>query len=143
MVMLAACLSLAACAGMKDTAHRSNRPMPPGSIVGQESPDWDTPARLATGDAPVYPANEYLTAGSGCAEVEFAVAADGSTRDVRVLQATRAVYGRHLAAAAGNWRFDPATRAGHPVASRMRVSFSFYVDHGWESPNADHCAGAR
>lgn len=138
LLILAAALALSACA-QNPAVHSANRLMPPGSIVGQGADGWDRPAVLASGRAPLYPANERLTSGTGCAEVEFDVSDAGIPGEITVTWASKPVYGRHLAAAVRDWRFEPATKDGHAVPSHMRLAFSFFIDHGWESPSADYC----
>ncbi|HEY0179302.1 MAG TPA: TonB family protein [Dokdonella sp.] len=127
---------LAACAGAPSTLRRANRPMPPGSIVGQPSPQWDTPASLLSGDSPVYPVEQFLTGKTGHAEIEFTVMPDGTTRDISVVSANRAVYGRHLAIAASGWRFAPARKDGRAVESRMRVEFEFEIERNFGVPHS-------
>lgn len=125
---------LAACAGAPANRHRANRAMPPGWLVGAQSPAWDEPARFASGDSPIYPANQFLTGGEGRAAIEFTVAEDGTTRDITVTQASLPVYGRHLAAAAKNWRFEPARKDGRPVASPLSVDFEFSIERNFDVP---------
>jgi len=136
--ILAAALALSACAP-NASVHSANRLMQPGSVVGQAADGWDKPAVLASGRAPLYPVNEFLTSGTGCAEVEFDVSDDGVPAAVRTTWASKPAYGHHLAAAVHDWRFEPATKDGHAVPSHMHVAFSFFIDHGWESPSADYC----
>jgi len=136
--ILAAALALSACA-QNPAVHSANRMMQPGSIVGQTADGWDTPAVLASGRAPLYPVTEFLAAGTGCAEVEFDVSDTGVPGAIQSVWASKPAFGHHLAAAAQGWRFEPATKDGHAVPSHMHVAFSFFVDHGWESPTADYC----
>jgi len=136
--LLAAALALSGCA-QNPTVHSSNRMMQPGSIVGQADDGWDTPAVLASGRAPLYPANEFLTSGTGCAEVEFDVSDAGVPGKVEPVWASKPAYGHHLAAAVRGWRFEPARKDGHAVPSHMHLAFSFFIDHGWESPSTDYC----
>lgn len=133
-ILLATCL-LAACAGTGNTSQRANRWMEPGSIVGPESVQWDSPARLLRGKSPVYPIEQLLTGKTSYAEVAFTVAEDGSTRDIHVVEAERPVFGRHLAAAVQGWQFEPARKDGEPVASPMTVAFDFTIDRGWGPPS--------
>lgn len=111
-------------------AQRANRPMAAGSIVGPQSPLWDTPASLVSGDSPVYPINEFLTGGEGHAEVEFTVTREGATRDITALWARRPAFGKHLAAAVRGWRFEPARMDGLALPSTLRVEFDYSIDQG-------------
>lgn len=128
------CAALAGCTAAAPVAQRANRPMAAGSIVGPQSPLWDTPATLVSGDSPVYPINEFLTGGEGHAEVEFTVTREGLTRDVTVISARRPAFGRHLAAAVRGWRFEPARMDGLAVPSTLRVEFDFTIDRGYDKP---------
>jgi TonB family protein len=125
---------LAACAANRPPEQRANRPMPPGSIVGAPSPQWDTPARLKSGDAPIYPIGQLLNGKVGHAKMAFTVAEDGSTRDIRVGEATSAVFGRHAAIAVKGWRFEPATLHGLPVASSLDIDLSFDIARNFDPP---------
>lgn len=133
-ITLVLCAALAACSGAAPVAQRANRPMAAGSIVGAQSPLWDTPASLVSGDAPVYPINEFLTGGEGHAEVEFTVTREGATRDITVISARRPAFGRHLAAAVRGWRFEPARMDGLAVPSTLRIEFDFSIDRGYNAP---------
>lgn len=111
-----------------DAAQRPNRWMEPGSIVGPPSDRWDTPARLLRGKSPIYPITQVLNGKMSRAEVEFTIGIDGRTRDVRVVQADREVFGRHLAIAVRDWQFEPAERNGIPVVSTMRFQMDFTIE---------------
>ena len=134
-VLLAGAL-LAACAANRPPEQRANRPMAPGSIVGSPSPQWDTPARLLRGDAPIYPIGQLLNGKQGHAQVAFTVAEDGSTRDIRVGEATNAVFGRHAAIAVKGWRFEPAMLHGRPVASTLDIDLGFDIVRNFDPPRS-------
>lgn len=132
--VLSAGALLAACAANRPPEPRANRPMPPGSIVGAPAAQWDTPARLKSGDAPIYPIGQLLNGKVGRAKVAFIVAEDGSTRDIRVGEATNAVFGRHAAVAVKDWRFEPATLHGRPAASNLDIDLSFDIARNFDPP---------
>lgn len=117
-----------------ETGQRANRWMEPGSIVGQPSEQWDVPARLARGRSPVYPIGQLLEGRSSRAEVGFTVGIDGRTKDIRVVQADREVFGRHLAIAVRDWQFEPAQRNGIPVVSTMTVAMDFSIQRNFDAP---------
>lgn len=124
---------LTGCAGT-ESSQRANRWMEPGSIVGQPSDQWDVPARLARGRSPVYPIGQLLEGRSSRAEVTFSVGIDGRTKDIRVVQADREAFGRHLAIAARDWQFEPAQHNGIPVVSTMTVSMDFSIQRNFDAP---------
>lgn len=127
-------LILAGCAGTRETNQRANRWMAPGSIVGAESPQWDTPARLLSGKSPVYPIGQLLTGKASRAKVAFTVATDGATHDIRVVEADREVFGRHLAIAVREWRFEPARKDGVAVPSQLSITFDFMIVRNFDAP---------
>ena len=133
-VLSIAAALLIACAGTREAGHRANRWMEPGSIVGPASPEWDTPARLVSGKSPVYPIGQLLTGKTSSAEVAFTVAADGRTRDIHVVAADREVFGRHLAIAVRDWRFEPARKDGVGVPSPLSVAFDFTILRNFNAP---------
>lgn len=69
---------------------------------------------------------EYPTGGEGDAVVvlRFVVQVDGSIRDVEVLLGDEPFAGA-AASAALTWRFEPARRAGQPIAARIDFQVSF------------------
>jgi|GEM_PF-1146733 protein TonB len=127
-------LLAAGCASQRPAEQRANRPLPPGYVVGAPSPQWDTPARLISGSAPVYPIGQLLNGRTGHAKVAFTVAEDGTTRDIAVGEATNAVFGRHAAIAVKGWRFEPAMKDGRPVASRLDVDLGFDILRNFDPP---------
>lgn len=53
------------------------------------------------------------------------VGRDGNVSDVRVADSGGAAFDEAAMHAVHQWRFEPATRAGEPVAARIRVAFHF------------------
>ncbi len=62
--------------------------------------------------------------GEATVELQLLVAADGSVQDVRVLQG-ELPFSTEAVSKAGTWRFEPAKRAGVPIAARIRVQVVF------------------
>jgi len=145
MLLPALMVLLPACVGTRESTQHANREMAQGSVVGQASPEWDAPARLVGGMAPVYPIGQLLNGKTGHAEVAFTVGEDGRTRDISVTKADREVFGRHLAAAVKGWRFEPATKDGKPVASRLSFGLDFVIERNFDVPEspADKRKGQR
>jgi protein TonB len=101
----------------------------PGNGTGEAS---DGSPGVASGigtsrlPAPVYPRESRLRGEQGTVVLEVDVDADGTPAAVRVVE--DAGYPRLAAAAveaARKARFRPATRAGQPVAARVRIPFRF------------------
>ncbi len=77
--------------------------------------------------APRYPDELKRKGVNGSATVWFVVAADGSIRDVKVVNTTHPAFGASCIAAVKQWRFKPAMIDGRPVACRMQQAFPFMV----------------
>ena len=122
------------CAATRETTQRADRALAPGSVEGPPSAHWDTPARLLSGKSPAYPIDQFMTGRTGYAEVGFTVAADGTTRDIRVTEAEQASFGNHLAIAVRGWRFEPAMKDGQPLPSPMRYGLCFEITRNFTVP---------
>jgi TonB family protein len=116
---------LAGCTTADPLRSRSNAPMDPTAIVGAPAAEYDTPPRLASGRAPVYPIGRALDGESGSAEISYVVGVDGVPVDFEVLRADHPAFGDHAVIAVRAWRFEPARKDGQPIAVRMRQVFSF------------------
>jgi len=86
---------------------------------------YDTPPKFLKGYAPFFPATEAKRRHWGYALVEFSVAADGTTSDIRPITATAYSFAEKAMSALQNWRFAPARKNGQPVVVRMRMPFTF------------------
>jgi TonB family protein len=86
---------------------------------------YDTPPRFLNGYAPFFPEAEAKRRQWGYAVVEFDVAADGATSDVRGVLATAYPFAEEAMLAVQRWRFAPARKHGQPVLVRMRLPFTF------------------
>lgn len=133
---LLAVLLLAGCAGTREPTQRADRAMAPGSVVGPASVQWDTPARLLSGKSPAYPIGQFVTGKGGYAEVAFTVAPDGTTRDIKVVDADQPAFGNHLALAVKDWRFEPARKDGQPVASPLSFGLCFEITRNFSVPRS-------
>jgi protein TonB len=101
-----------------------------GSLAdGDDSPfsagDIDQPPRVANQTPPVYPAELRGKNVSGEVVVIFMVTADGKVTNQKVERSTHSAFERPALDAVRQWRFEPATRDGKKVASRMRVTVKF------------------
>lgn len=129
---------VAACGGTREATQRSDRSMAPGSLVAPQSEQWDTPASLLSGKTPAYPISLFVTGKTGYAEVTFTVAQDGSTRDIKVIEADQPAFGDHLAIAVRNWRFEPARKNGLAIASSLNYGLCFEIERNFTVPPSPH-----
>jgi TonB family protein len=90
-----------------------------------------TPPRLLSSPDVAYPASGH---GDGVVELVLTVAVDGSVTDARAVRGDEP-FASDAVAAARAWRFEPARRDGHPVASRIR--FEVRYDEPAPVPAAD------
>lgn len=125
---------VAACGGTREDSQRSDRAMAAGSLVAPPSEQWDTPASLLSGKTPAYPISLFVTGKTGYAEVVFTVAQDGSTRDIKVIEADQPAFGDHLAIAVRNWRFEPARKDGQAIASTLNYGLCFEIERNFNVP---------
>jgi len=105
-------------------------PMPEKQVVAYmtsitPSSAYDTPPKFLKGYAPFFPSREARTRHWGYAVVDFNVAADGTTSDVRPAVATAYSFAKEAMIAVQNWQFAPARKHGQPVVVRMRIPFTF------------------
>jgi TonB family protein len=57
--------------------------------------------------------------------VSFVVAPDGSVRDIKVVNRFRPDFDSAAVGAVATWKFQPATKAGKPVAVRIEAEIKF------------------
>ena len=82
-------------------------------------------------DAPQYPKRALERGIEGWVNVEFTVAADGTTRDIEVTAAEpTGVFDQAVADAIGTWRYRPRIVAGHPVDQRVAARLRFELSGG-------------
>ena len=121
----------------------------PPSLAGQRPAPLPSPIPAATAAAPVpapaqaptlaatlpvlirrsepyYPTDARRARREGWVELQFTVAADGSVRHAEVVDAhPKNVFDRAAVTAVERWTFTPGTRAGQPVAMRIRQRLDF------------------
>ena len=82
--------------------------------------------------APVYPPDAASQRLEGHVIVDYTVAADGSTQDVRVIESSSALFERSAQESASQYRYKPCVIDGQPVAVagvRTRIEYVL-VDSG-------------
>jgi TonB family protein len=104
--------------------------MPPAQVgtylkIVTPASEYDRPPTFLRGFAPFFP-DQFARKGYwGYAELDFAIQPDGSTADVRLIEATIKDFGWAAARAVQQWKFAPALKNGHPVRVRARLPFTF------------------
>ena len=116
----------------------------PGSAAAPEAPAAAATTRVAKAAAvatpialqrvqPDYPVREKIRGVTGKVDLEFSIAADGSVKDVRVLDSSpEHVFDHTAIAALKQWRFTA------PVDSAQRYTQTFAFTHGG-APASDQC----
>lgn len=84
-----------------------------------------TPPKALRRSAPEYPAALKAQRVVGSANLSFLVDVNGDVKEVRVEHAAQEAFGRAAAAAVSQWKYQPATKAGQPVALRVGMSLEF------------------
>ncbi len=88
----------------------------------------DRRARALEQPHPSYPARARMLGREADRKLLVTVAANGGVLDVVVEQGTGDEFDREAIAGVRRWRFEPAQRAGVPVASRVQVTVRFRLD---------------
>jgi TonB family protein len=63
----------------------------------------------------------------GVVRISLVVTTEGSPTDLRVLRGLNTEEDRTAVAAVRQWRFEPGTKAGHPVNVKVTVEVSFHL----------------
>jgi len=87
--------------------------------------DVTLPPRVVHHVDALYPEQALHEGVDGTVALFITVAADGRVADVAVAESGGRALDEAALEAAKQWTFEPATRNGHPVASRIRVAFHF------------------
>ncbi|MBO0694641.1 MAG: energy transducer TonB [Verrucomicrobia bacterium] len=102
------------------------RPYPSSSLhFPKASAKYDTPPKLISGNAPLYPISQSRSGNSGFAIVAFTVGLDGKTHDIRVVRASYPYFGSHTVLAVRDWRFEPGRKNGKPVPVKINLVMPF------------------
>src|SRR5690606_37080356 len=77
----------------------------------------------------VYPREAQRAGIEGWVQIEFTIAPDGSTRDLRILDSEPAqVFDKAALDSVSKWRFEPILRNGERVAQRAAVQVRFVLN---------------
>jgi TonB family protein len=89
------------------------------------APEVRTPARLISGDPPVYPYDWLAGKRPGEVDVTLTIEPDGKVSDVNILKSTHSDFSAAVIKATRKYRFAPATLNGQPVKTRVQIPFKF------------------
>jgi protein TonB len=106
----------------------------PGGVIGGviggtgDGPvlDYDQPPRAIKMDKPQYPQEAFVKKIEGTVEVEILIDASGNVTRARVIQSIPALDQAALQTVY-RWRFSPAIKNGHPVATIARAPVAFRI----------------
>lgn len=106
----------------------------PGGVIGGviggtgDGPvlDYDQPPRPIRMDRPQYPQEAFVKKIEGTVEVEFLIDASGNVTRARVVSSIPALDQAALQTVY-KWRFSPAIKNGHPVATIARAPVAFRI----------------
>jgi TonB family protein len=80
--------------------------------------------------APVYPKSAQRTGTEGWVKVEFTIAPDGSTQDLKVSASEpREVFDKAAVDSVSKWRFEPIRKNDAPVAQRAMLLVKFVLNN--------------
>lgn len=82
-------------------------------------------AKLLRRNPPIYPPAMLRARRAGIVELSFTVEADGRVGDVEVLRATNKEFADAAVRAVKDYKFQPATLNGKPVAQRVQAPIEF------------------
>jgi TonB family protein len=99
--------------------------MPTKQMQFGKSSQYDVPPKFISGPAPVYPSSRLRQRESGYADIVFTVDESGHTRDFHAVKTSYLYFANHAILAVKDWRFQPATKNGHPVSCRLRIPFTY------------------
>jgi TonB family protein len=127
---------LAACQ-TPSAQNQATLPHEPVALIGQSagpSSQYDVPPKLLSGRTPMYPITQLRQHRSGDALIAFTIDEQGIPRDFRVLKSDYPYFATHAVVAMREWRFQPATKNGRPVAARIRIPFHYRYGGPWPAP---------
>ncbi len=74
--------------------------------------------------APIYPFELKKRGIKANAVIKFIVDTDGATRNIEIIEASHASFGKAAADAVAQWRYTPGIKDGQPVNTRLQIPIS-------------------
>lgn len=102
--------------------NEKDEPIPVTVIAGEH----DTPPKFLRGQAPIYPTrlnDRGVLAGK--ASLSYTVTKEGRVTEIRVVETSHPQFAAGIAHVMPSWRFEPARRAGQPVAVTVQTTITF------------------
>ena len=90
--------------------------------------EFDSPAQLIKGRAPVYPIQRMIERETGTAIVSFDVSPLGHAENLTTVERTHGAFSGALKRAIEDWEFTPATRNGETITVKCYSRWEFAVD---------------
>ncbi len=133
--VLAAVFPLSACVVQEFDRGDNHTEINPAAWRFPPSPgNYDTPPRVLSGKAPLYPPEKALNGEPGKVSAEFVIGTDGLVHDISVLYASDPEFGLSFTLALRQLKIKPAEKAGVPVPVRTKFNYYYCVP-----PPGDDC----
>jgi TonB family protein len=104
--------------------HAQNQQETTSEAIYEVGGDVTAPKPVYTPD-PEYSEKARKRKINGVVVLSMTVTAEGKVRDVRVVKSLDSDLDKQAIAALRSWRFEPATRAGKPVAVHLKTETAF------------------
>lgn len=132
--LVAAVALVAGCQSLSSQQRANGRDAIEPRVVREAVGNYDVPPRLDSGNTPLYPPQLLQDRVVGKVSVTYTIGVDGQPRDIHVTEATDKEFGISISEAVAGWRFTPATKAGQPVSTSVKMVYRFCL-----SPPFDDC----
>jgi TonB family protein len=88
-----------------------------------------TPPRSLSKGNPVYPEKSRRARHEGTVVLKIVIGKDGSAEDLKVVKSVDEDIDRAAITAVSQWKFEPATYEGNPVAVEMNIQVNFRLEN--------------
>lgn len=88
-----------------------------------------TPPRALSKVNPTYPEKARQSRHEGTVVLNVTVGRDGSTHDLHVVKGVDDAIDQAAMSAVSQWKFEPATYEGNPVAVELHIEVNFRLDY--------------
>ena len=123
-----AVLLTTACASVAPDSNvaRADRKMTEQSFSACQ-PRTDSPPKLISGKAPVYPVQRMMSREQGYAVIEFDLTATGRAENFKQVESSNSIFYTHTRVAVADWIFEPALLDGAPITVRCQFRQMFIL----------------
>jgi TonB family protein len=122
-ILLASALAFIPCA---TTLHAQDAQNPSEVVHNGQGPGM-TPPKLVHQVQPEYADGPRRKKIQGTVTLSMIVSADGTVRDPQVTRSLDKDLDKKALECVSKWQFDPATKNGQPVATRIAVEVNFHL----------------